>query len=971
MNADFHAVDSDKHRALLEEKDKQIKDLKEAYEKTRHEKASLIAQGHTDYDHRSKLSELVNHANKSIFFASSYREGYAFDITNIDLKTASRSKYKSQYAVLYNLLTRGSNIMVPERLDKKGYREDQLHRIYTLQMLLLLLMRNGTLNDSAWRIDIDNQYKTLLEEAYNEITTWMGILVDLTNAKFSPPKLKIDSNAPMKILYNKEPRNNREFVIREYAYVEDETPLPLWIEDRIDYRIFNDYRHKRHLQTLLKDIFGFTEYLEGQIPIIQNFLNGNNTIGILPTGGGKSLTYYFCVLLQPKASLVIAPLNSLIKDQIRKLHKTFGITKVGNLTSDNKDKARDMQHFKAGRYSFTFASPERLQNRSFRNTLIVLNNDAKLDTIVFDEVHCLSEWGHDFRVPYLMVCETVNTYLRDVFYLGLTATASISVVKDLMIELNIKSHADVVFSKHLKRDNLDFSIHCLNSEYDKAREIQNLISGNIDKESIYNIAPENENTNAGIIFCKTKGRNKEGVSGVRKALAGDYKIRDYIDIFTGDHKESQDAFMDDEKTLLVATKAFGMGVDKPNIRFTIHNGMPSSREAFYQEAGRAGRDGKLAKCHLFTYEIPIPYRDDVKKFLNLDTSVHNLKRIQDRIKWKTDLSTNCFFLVKDMQSPREEASTCMTYFQELTKNRIWQWEEDKNDKENSKNRIESTLYILHKLGIVANWEVFYHGYESVEFTVYRHQHYNDIGHIKRRALHYLALYKANKRDIAKIKQFNDISELPDLITHVRTWYHNTFIRGRREQLANMFAFVQKYKNRENISQTLQQDLDKYFNIENLISNEDRRVDLDFDQDTLYEVVEKAVAVDETELDAVQSNMERLIESYSNEKIDLFMALIHLRQGTFTTQRNGEERFLYVYRKLSAQDTKRLTDAIRDFYGELNVQQRLQLINAVQSIDSSFYLRLLDKNEDCIVLNGILSGVINNKMATIWSDESGL
>ena len=371
-------------------------------------------------------------------------------------------------------------------------------------------------------------------------------------------------------------------------------------------------------------VFGFKEFNDGQYEILEHTMNGNNTIGILPTGGGKSLIYQLSSLLEPKMTLVVDPINSLIKDQIDGLRKKFGITRCLNITSANDQRQKDEVRLRKANAMFVFTSPERFQNETFRKILLNLSDNHSVERIVLDEVHCLSEWGHDFRIPYLMLAETLITYCgKNVKYLGLTATAAANVIRDLIVELKM-SEDDVVYLKKLRRKNLTFHIERYRDRETFKRALSDRIevirvggwqvvvskldgykvgdkvimknsSTNVydlKKETfkralsdrIEEINPElnGENTNSIIVFARTKnGKDPTCIRNIMGYLNPLYG--DIIERYDGDHKESQDAFINNEKSLLVATKAFGMGIDKPNIRSTIHFGIPSSFESFYQK----------------------------------------------------------------------------------------------------------------------------------------------------------------------------------------------------------------------------------------------------------------------------------------------------------------------------------------------------------------------------------------------------
>lgn len=387
----------------------------------------------------------------------------------------------------------------------------------------------------------------------------------------------------------------------------------------------------------LQNIFRKEKFREGQVNILRRSLKQENVIALLPTGAGKSLTYQLSTLLQPGIVLIVDPLKSLMKDQNDNL-ESAGLDSTVFINSsikspvEREDKSEKMVN---GYYQFVFISPERLQIPEFRDYLRQMT-DTSFTYCVVDEAHCVSEWGHDFRTSYLRLGQNAREYCKtlsgNIPILGLTGTASFDVLADVQRELEINDESAIVAPAKYERKELNFEIIDVGEPeipegLDDDRKIKGLVAdhkqialhkyltelppkewGNgFEFESIEEfLSPELEYINSGLIFCPHVGW-KFGVKNIHSEIVSQFEdLGTTTGMYAGslgdddsiDLEEVQNQFKRNSLNLLVATKAFGMGIDKPNIRFTVHFNMPQSIESFYQEAGRAGRDKEKAFCSI-------------------------------------------------------------------------------------------------------------------------------------------------------------------------------------------------------------------------------------------------------------------------------------------------------------------------------------------------------------------------------------
>jgi len=340
-------------------------------------------------------------------------------------------------------------------------------------------------------------------------------------------------------------------------------------------------------ENYLNKYFGYKNFRHGQELIIQSVLDGKNTVGIMPTGGGKSLCYQIPALCFDHLTIVISPLIALMKDQIDFLRSIKYPAEMLNSTVDF-GRQRDIKNLiENNELKILYLTPERFRSDTFLEWL----KDIKISLFAIDEAHCISEWGHDFRPEYRRLSEVIKI-LNNPTVLALTATATQEVRDDIVASLNLKSPK--VFVSGFNRDNLIYGVQNHISKEEKNKALIDFVK----KISGSGIVYTSSIKNAEELFLILKSNTNKKIGIYHGSM------------FQNERKLNQELFLDNKIDVLVATNAFGMGVNKSDIRFVVHYNIPGTIESYYQETGRAGRDDKTSYCLLLEYDYDI----EIQKF---------------------------------------------------------------------------------------------------------------------------------------------------------------------------------------------------------------------------------------------------------------------------------------------------------------------------------------------------------------------
>jgi len=816
-----------------------------------------------------------------------------------------------------------------------------------IQLLILSLLEHKyiSLKDSKWNISIyDHESINSVESAIEDLLRWLKHACKLMNLDFDAPSIDIEycnssmqllqSSRNIKIDFSLLKRWTDENVINENIifvrtdYFDDLDYFEVSTADaaiNYDIGLEDQNSNKDSLNFFLKNIFGYKDFVEGQLKIIVNILKGNDTIGLLPTGGGKSLCYQLAVLLQPCISFVVVPIKSLMYDQKDNLFKRH-ITRIAYISSDDDGETKEMiaRNFSKGKYFFILISPERFQTKSFRHYLSQLNEEKTIAYAVIDEVHCLSEWGHDFRTSYLNLCKTITKYCPSVRFLGLSATASLNVLKDILVEFEIgKENVKTLLS--YTRPELHFRVKKDLGGYKKVI-LKNLIEDLDKKKQVFKL--DGEKSKCGLIF--TVNVNGEfGCYGVYDKLKKDYP--DAVYWYSGSRPKKcyyatnkeyeeyksqiQKDFKDNKYPLLVATKAFGMGIDKPNIRYTIHYGVPGSLESLYQEAGRAGRDKEDAACYII-YSKEHLEKEIFDKLFDLNTTMEEIIEIVKETPKNNmnDVLRNFFLWIQNNKGVDYETritSMIFDYFAVPQKSKLISSQKVSNliGEPIKFQVIQKAVYRLSLLGIVEDWTVEIFGdYGALEVTF---QDFNEktvkeafIAYVKKYDIEFHIYEKYRSKKYQKFYNIIDNINLGIYERYIRAliqWNYDNVIYHRRQSLKNLVELCEDYtlENEENFKK----QIEKYFIFTEASFVFDYLVEEPLDYSKWLELFydekdEEKVFKSLGDLKDMNSSLQRFLESYRyNTALNYVSGILKLFLNDFENT-DGRLRLIEALKDIS-------------------------------------------------------------------------
>ena len=827
-----------------------------------------------------------------------------FFIKGISKVNISSNPNADIYALVYNYLTRNTRITDDDipcyiRNIESPYEIDY-RSVFRLAIILLQMVKNDLADGNTLVLSYDENHE-LLKHSVGLINHYAALFCRLI--KIPAVKLEIKLRRKGHAVSLKGCRGIRTEENHELLSIARE----IWYGRKIHYRLTND--DLRDLEYLLREISPFDSFKEGQFEALRDMLAARkHCVCIMPTGSGKSLIYYMASILQPLPLFVVSPTDILIQDQIRNLKVFHHIDNVAHLQLTDSNSFNEYEIHN----SLNYLTPMTLQNRNllvkFRyiNTGACRHRNEQRETqiaqgplvsyIILDEIHCLSNWGHDFRPEYLMLSRWLNKYLDQITLWGFTATANYTVVEDVQRQLDIPQ--DNFFSPvPFERFHIDYDYYC-------AKTPEDMLS--YTREITQRIIERNERT---IIFTKSDAISR---------LVAD-AVGDEADIFSSENPKAYHHFVDGKCKVLIASEELGIGINFPNVRNIIHYGLPLSKSEYVQEIGRGGRANE--QVHSYVVFLENSSENVPERLLKRNTPVEEIPDLLDGL--ENDYADIYHKLTNYCPNKEVLYDRLISFYAGFNYEKKALYVNPYKYEELAD--VKQLLYMLYLVGFVDEWYSYGLCKERAGVNIlinlcatdtesFRNDPTHMLCRMKNRARDYYEFLGHNRESIAK----TDRASTPEEIIRIYVdWYYIKYLYHHNEQFLDLFDFITNSV--ENDCEQITSQIKDYFSLPfiQLMSDEETYQDM-----SVKGIIQKTISgISRSSL----ANIERINSNRYSYKLDFLLFCGQLSMnGNFEGERLGR-----VIRNAPDDELATIKSAVFKLYKICDMDGRLHILNYLE------------------------------------------
>jgi len=851
------------------------------------------------------------------------KKDLGFYIKGIKESNISNNKYANLYSIVLGILQRSiisnksKNVI---QFENEINHEINYANVFRLEIILLLLIKNN--------YDINNEitisYNDSIDDlncALNEINYLTQIIAELCKINFSKLQINI-KNDGTKISTHE---NTGDVYFINETNRKTLTRIQ-WEENSVIYRI--DKTNESNLQILLQELFLYNDFLPGQKECLIRILNNisKSSITILPVGGGKSLIFYFLAYLKSTPTFIVTPSMLLIADQIRNLRMFHDIDDSVQLTYDMDFK----NYYPANK--LIYITPKAFLNRELLCRIIKLNYANRIGHIILDEVHCISNWGHDFKPEYLMLSYNLNEFLSNASYICFTGTANYKVINDIKEQLNIDIN-NVHCPIALKSTSFNFNFNKFLDENSLIESSVKMISYIANNDELYH----------SLIFTKTQ---KEAAT-IYEMLDNNSKTN--VDLASQNYSSYHD-FIRGNTSSLICGELFGIGINLPRINNIIHIGAPLSKSQYVQEIGRAARNKNTSTTSILYLDTSyfqglnskiidksIPINKLIEMFNNESFSEEGqaiIKKLFGNIENRSTFKDNVIDLMHTIEKLQNDGRISFKI-------------DPHKDFDNEVSKITRYLYILFRVGYIFGW--YYDRFDKVNGLI---TYYIDPGKdkatiesIKLSTIEYINRMGEYKNTITNIKHSRKIE---NIVSELIDWYYTQLLYYHREQYLDMLDFLNNYQGKSN--KLISSEINHYFSLSllKIQKNSDSIKSLSIQE--IY-----SLALNKSNKSIVE-NIKHMLENEYSNRLDLCILLNNYAIYNII----DTSRLIRILDNSEYNDREEILKNLSSIYDSLENEIKMNIINIfIKYFDLNKIINTLyDNSNKDVVYYYMLSTIAN-------------